>query len=1325
MTNKSHIVSIKRPAVLLLIFITLTLFHVSPSWAYTCYRESRGALTFEISPLDPITIEGERYHAPLIIENRGEAAVSIKIRISSIDSFFLYDESISPAVEVASPNVLVRNIVVKPKSTFKDEIAFTVRGAYLDAHYPVRAVFEYSLDGKDETVDLRPVFATKLTDLLPTTRKMDVLTFEDRSFLILNGSSAQPYSAYWKRDHGEFNQLPVSWTGSENDSKASLTFSKITRSGVQRPAWSIHPPYVGGPGVIGMRFAIQLPKTQNISLQFFSAMRDVFPPEPPTDGVEFRVYASHLLTQGDGSISQEALNRAVRMEPRKEELLYASQYSETEWQENNVDLSKFSGQVILLTLEADPGNNRDTTCDSSFWGDVVLLASDTPFSENASATDRATLRKVNLDAFSNFVLSPPSDVPSSGLELENGSRGFDLDYGQFAVVTLGKSGVFDGWITIGSKEKFVQIDGIRTRYQGTTVGFDRSYEPRKVTTTFTDANELEFQARRFAANHREEIIGDVPLDARLDCFRDKLSDVELNSENEICCFISKTLGGLAFRLVASHNSDINSVQFGPFSQRAHRLYFGHGYCIVNPTKPFEESGDGFGCSTSHVGMDFENGVSLLQATTRPVQRFIVNPDESVYTLTTTCDSRLTLRSSDQGAFDCAIKYAPGFDKSPALLVPKKAGRFVFDYWGGRYADVLSRMKTFVRYGMTRSMLIQHVWQQYGYDVRLPDIWPPSSRQGSLEELIETQEYLDQHDIPFGLHDNYIDFYPDADGFSYDDIIFEADGQPQKAWYNPGPDAQSYRFNPTKFMPYARRNLDIVRKYLMQTAYFTDVFSSISIMDFYDREGEFHTRAETLDAWNQYFDLVHERFNQNAITVSESGNDALIGHLDGADAILRRITSVQESYSDVIPCEDSEFVPWFDAVNHKRFILHGVGYSDRYQGGESRALRGIESDDYISSEALTGHAAMVDLATSIGGTVRKYWLLQNLADSLALDEIIGFEFVDDNIHRQKIVWKSGVTVYVNRGFDDWSLGFNLPNTDAPVCIPQYGFWSVNDKAYGGVVKINDQVVELRVDVDNSYYVNGRQTIANEVVPIRPSFEDVKIVDSKRIVGRLTWNAYEPTVKPYTAFLHLERPQTWWNDKPELYVLPLSSPSKPSNEWNGCETALFGETTTIIVPDDLSPGFYNLLCGLYDPGSGLRLSLLGSNTKDSRCRLGGVVVKGQGASRELSFEQPAPLMGADERLIPNCKPTSFGVCDTIGAFRLEKDSELSVILTPLPDEPPFSVSLTTPFFTRGEFEIVSLDSEGKEIAREKASAENNSLSVALDAAKVFSYKVIKLQ
>lgn len=1321
MKSDNHKAFVQRCAVVMLTLLALTAFRLTPTMAFTCHREVRGPLTFEIAKTEPITVEGQIYRTPLTIKNKSDKAITVKCRFSSIDSVYLYDESGAQPQEIAAPQTLERECVVEPNSTLESDVAFAVRGAYTDAHYPIRALFEYTIDGKDEVVDLRPVFATSLKELLPETRTMQLLTFDGRSYLRLNGIQGQSYVPYWMQGKNGYNVLPVSWSGVEPASRGSLNPTAITRSGIQRSAWSIHPPYNGGPGVIGARFAVKLPKARKLELRFFSAMRDVFAPEPPTDGVEFRVYAAHILTAGDGSVSSDALTSAVQRAPAAQELLYAKQYAGTDWLENNVDLTKFAGETVLLTLEADPGVKHDTTCDNSFWGDVVLLA-DPQEAPLATADEREELRAQNLDAFKAFVESSPESVPSSGVQLDSNARGFDLDFGQYAVVTTGKHGVCDGWITIGSKDKFTQIAGVRVQYQGTTIGVDRPFEPCEVSTCYVDGQSLEAQARIFAKAHGEELIGKAPVDTNFEEIES--ATIIPSTKNELCCFIGKTLGGLAFRVVASHNTEIASLQFGTFTEKADRVYFGHGYCIDKPSKAFQKSGDGFACSTSHIGLDFTNGLSLLEATTRPVDELIVDPELQIYTLTTTCDSRLTLRSSDAGAMDCAMKYAPGFDKEPALLVPKKAGRFVFDFWGGSYANILELMKLYVRYGLTDSMLIQHSWQHYGYDVRLPDVWPPNPAQGTLEELKATQDFLDQHDVPFGLHDNYIDFYPDADGFTYDDIIFEADGQPQKAWYNPGPDAQSYRFNPTKFFPYAERNLNIIREELMQTAYFTDVFSSIHIMNFFDREGKFHSRAETLDWWNKYFELVHERFNNNAITVSESGSDALIGSLDGADAILRRITSVQESYSDVLPSADNEFVPWFDVVNHKRFILHGAGYSDRFQAGESRGVRGIESDDYISSEVLTGHAIMSDLGMTPRGTVRKYWLLQNLARSLALDDIVGFEFVGGNIHRQKIVWKSGVVVYVNRGVEDWTLDANIPGTEQPIVLPRFGYWTADNNSYGGIVRVNNQVTELRVDGKESFFVNGRQVVSEQVVPIRPTFEDVEILDSNSLSGTLVWDAIESTDKPYAPFLHLERPQTWWNDKPELMVLWLPEPIKPSSEWKGREDRLFGESTTIELPEDIRPGFYNLLVGLYDrDGSGRRLPLLGSSTKDGRYRLGGILVEGEGEDRKISFTPCPSLLGADLRLIPNRKSTDFGVCQTIGAFRYEQTAANTVVLTPLPDEPAFEAALATSFFADGEFEVVARDAEGAEVSRQQLRSVDGTTTLTLDAGSAFSYAITK--
>ena len=116
-------------------------------------------------------------------------------------------------------------------------------------------------------------------------------------------------------------------------------------------------------------------------------------------------------------------------------------------------------------------------------------------------------------------------------------------------------------------------------------------------------------------------------------------------------------------------------------------------------------------------------------------------------------------------------------------VEKIAGRFAFDLWGGNYAETAESLRQAFRYGLTDSLVVWHQWQRWGYDYRLPEIYPPLAQRGTEAELQELIDTCKQQDVPFALHDNYIDFYPDAEEYSYDDICFTERGEPIKAWIN--------------------------------------------------------------------------------------------------------------------------------------------------------------------------------------------------------------------------------------------------------------------------------------------------------------------------------------------------------------------------------------------------------------------------------------------------------------------------------------------------------------------------------------------------------------
>ncbi|MCH5376428.1 MAG: DUF5696 domain-containing protein, partial [Planctomycetes bacterium] len=470
---------------------------------------------------------------------------------------------------------------------------------------------------------------------------------------------------------------------------------------------------------------------------------------------------------------------------------------------------------------------------------------------------------------------------------------------------------------------------------------------------------------------------------------------------------------------------IETLSVDRFSQSATRIYAGHGNVIERP-ETFRLSFDGHRLATSHVGFEFEGGVALVQAVDLPPESLEVEPDSRHYSLHTSGEATST--------FD-ARKYREACGWKAASGVPQLAGRFVFDLWGGRYGQSGEQLQRAFGYGLTDAAVVWHNWQRWGYDYRLPEIYPPNPQLGTEAELADMIGACRDAGVLFALHDNYIDLYPDAEGFSYEkNIAFSGDGRPVRAWFNRGREAQSYRYRADQVEPFLKSNLATIQKQLSPSAYFIDVWSSIRPYDYWTADGQFFDCRYTRDSWGQHFAWIRDLLGDHAPQISESGHDQLIGFLDGAQTnhlrVDRPVPGQYYSWSVWdIRCADAERIPWFDFAHHDRFILHGAGYSGRYQAGLDARLHGIYSDDYIATEVLTGHPTMV--SSPFGrDVVRKYWLTQDLMRGLAMHRIESVEFVDRDLHHQHVRWSHGGDVWVNRGESDWTV--------QGVILPPFGF-----------------------------------------------------------------------------------------------------------------------------------------------------------------------------------------------------------------------------------------------------------------------------------------------
>ena len=1063
------------------------------------------------------------------------------------------------------------------------------------ALYPVHVAAAFTHDGRGAVARAVRIFETRLPTAPPKPLKWSLNVAPADGVLPL--TRLRTHRVAWQRFEGETRYTPVGFCGSVPGNRASFTVDGVQR-GTTKRAISMHPPWRGGGGTIFAEYRLKLPDTTPISLTFANAIRDHAATEPPSDGVTFRV-------------------RAGPAGGEDEKVLFERHTASKKWLDGKADLTAFAGKEIVLRLESHPGPKRNTTCDQSYWGEPTILAGQPP--KPMTVTQDQALRDRARRAVARGRADGPGEVV------------FPLAGGNVAAIVPSPEGLGGGVMALGRGAKCVILNDMQIDVLGQPLG-------RGPSRIRIRGREIDFDAAAAVLKtaYRCELDG-------------KTFDVT----------VTVRPAGRGLRVSVACPRRVTDIAPGPFDQAARRVYYGHGYCIVEP-EAFTARAGGHDMSTSHVGFDFDGGVSLLTACDNPPTKLTVDPATRTYALHTDNNATFTFVPGTDGAMECATAYRSLYDKQAAPGVTHKAGRFVFDIWGGRYAETTAAMKRAIAYGLTDAMLTMHVWQRWGYDYRLPDIYPPNPELGRVEDMRELGAVCTKAGIPWGLHDNYIDHYPDARDYSYETICFTPGGEPIKAWLNEGRNARSYRWRPDKIAPLVRRNLDIIRGELAPTHSFVDVFTSIPCIDFYDRAGKYHSRLETRKSWGEAFSDIRARLGGAAITTSEAGHDHLVGYLDGADCQHLRITPDCKRFCLNIPCKDWQRVPWYDAVLHDKFSLHGVGYSTRYQGGRSRREAGIESDDYISAEMLLGHALMIDRPALVRGAVRKYWLAQDVVRSIATDTIRDVTFDGGDIHRQTVRWTSGATVHVNRGKTDWPVAGRV--------LPPYGYLAANGPVESSIERLGGVIVERSVG-PGGRYVSARGFGRDNELTLTPRAQRVEYVGGRAFRLITAWRAESPAPRDLTLFVHFTHERSTRSDK--VAFQGDYAPRESTSRWRGKVTT--GASRVVTIPPEWGPGAYEIGIGLWDPASGVRYFLDGDDDGSARFGLGTLVVQGAGGKItgvRLVPRKPAPRPAP--RWNARRVAVDFGHAVTAGAFRCRRKGP-TITLTPLPDLPAFEITL----------------------------------------------------
>jgi hypothetical protein len=1096
--------------------------------------------------------------------------------------------------------------------------AAQARDTVLGALYPVHAKLVFVADGK--TVELHPVAIFEAAQ--PAAAKAAVAMKEtlltDGVLRLDSGATRQVFI----RQKEKVAELGVNFSGSDAASGTHMSREAATRGGVARAGFAIHPAYRNGPGVTWNDFKLALPAGKPAVLKFFTALRDHGATEPASDGAEFKV--------------------CVIGADKTEKELFARFSDSKTWEPASVDLGAYAGQRITLRLWTGPGPKNNTTCDQCYWGDPVITVG-TPPALPTEAQWQARERDAAARAKLALTKKPKRGTGIFRLDV-NGQR-----FGAAAV--LGAQGLTDGVIAFSDGARVLTYRGFACDVDKTAVGGVENGQPVLSVEAASDGDAwvVTHQVARTSPDTdtrgqaRTEEAMTLPVRAKIWAEAGALR-------------IAWDMPGVTRSTRGTPR--YTRLGIGAGSEPVWRAYAGFGNVVENPGA-FDLRGGGFVLSTRHSGADYTNGLSLVQACDIFPDRLAHTPEARRYALETQHDAGFMFIPSAKGAFDAARAYRDlcGFKKGPG--VDALLGRVCLDQWGGDYDAAAKDLAEAARYGVTDAVFVKHVWQRWGYDYRLPEIYPPA---GGLAPFRALRAAAEKAGMLFCPHDNYIDFYPDAEGYSYDRIVFTEDGRPMKAWFNKGREAQSYRWLPHGFRPWLEPNMRLMRDGFGPDSLFIDVFTAISPFDYYDRAGTFYPRMRTAKEWRDAFDTCRAILKKDAPMLSEAGTDALIGSLDGGQADHFPARRWMKEFTD------SDRTPWHDMATHGKMVLFAGGLGPRYSADDwddhgGKAGHGYGSDDYLSNTVLGGRNPMCDGPFS-RRAVMTYWLLHDVCAALAREEFEAHSF-GKSVRQQHTTFSHGGQVWANRGSNAvWTVADGRQ-------LPAYGFYVSTPGAQAGVVLIDGQRAGFAKS-PTSFFADARP-VHN---PLRKMRVESATAGGKHLGNgafevSFNWKVLDPSLEGYAPFLHVCGDKGASGHGEQITFQAEMKFDRALLKRAGSFTA----TARIAVPPHLPAGEYKIRYGLYHPGKGDRMSVRGVADGGQRI-LGGVmkVEKSGGAFTDGSFALETGVGdGSAEGLNVAKKMLDFGPVATDGAFRLLHAGRKAWQLVPLPGSNPFRAEI----------------------------------------------------
>ena len=586
---------------------------------------------------------------------------------------------------------------------------------------------------------------------------------------------------------------------------------------------------------------------------------------------------------------------------------------------------------------------------------------------------------------------------------------------------------------------------------------------------------------------------------------------------------------------------------------------------------------------------------------------------------------------------------PTVNNAPSLYQSQLAGRTVIDIWNqGSFPQITQALNALAYSGVKNCVVLVHIWQNQGYDNALPGAFPADSSQGGNSQLAQATAAAKKMGCYVGVHENYVDYYPDYSGFTSKSVGLNSDSSQQLGWLNNTTGIQSFGAKQTWMMANAKTQDPLIHSTLGTSASFIDVMSA--------GVPWFRPDMDATQAGAGMFSSVvganksvwsYEQQTHGGPVFGEGLNHWFwSGQLDGVEAQLG-------AGNNNSLAEHNPLLVDFDLLKiHPLQVNHGMGMYERWlTAGESITQTNL-MDSYRMQEVIFGHAPY------IGGS---FWMNpsrvlqeQNLVSPVAqrygtqTANLISYQvngaWTDANAATKANDWSRVAVQYAN---GDILVANGQPTNLSlgGLILPQYGWAAQGQNLLAYTALVNGMVGDYSQS-GNSFFANARNSTDQfqSGAVANASINGFQQAGPRAFAYQLQWQVLDgpagTTLADFIHFVDKNGNVAFQGD----YLL-----SVPTSLWKPGQIIV--DSNLINLPSGLADGIYSMRIGLFATQTGLRVQVLGLDDGSMRYILGNVIISNHGQS--VIFQpQAAPVAQPDPRMNANGSLLNFGTIQTDG-------------------------------------------------------------------------------